>query len=202
MIFLSVPGVSEWGARDESFERADDHAVADRYARRRQLGRDLDAEFERAVEKAGQGAHRAGGNVVQHHERPLVGQGVGERALGPAFRILPVARHAVPQHARVAAVAEVLHRDVREQAWTEHAARAVGTKPAFGRGEFAEQCLRVADLLRRRVAIGARTELDGVRECVIADAMAGVARAADQIPARGVAEKQTSHRRIAASRCL
>ena len=49
-------------------------------------------------EEAIEVAHRAGRQVVQHHQAPGLRADLIERAIDPAVRILPVARQRAPQH--------------------------------------------------------------------------------------------------------
>src|SRR5262245_42297773 len=65
-------------AGHESVERADHAAAADRHARGRELRGELGACIARAREEVGQRAHRAGRDVVQHEQRPIVDADIGQ----------------------------------------------------------------------------------------------------------------------------
>jgi hypothetical protein len=78
----------------------------------------------RARRKSGSARIAPVGQVVQDEHRPVVDAEIGERAIRPPAQSFPVARTSVPEHARIAAVAEVADRRSREQPRPEHAAPA------------------------------------------------------------------------------
>ena len=63
------------------------------------------AERLGAVEKTFEMIHRAGWQIVQHHQAPGLRAALVEGAIGPAVRIVPVARNRVPEHAAMFVVA-------------------------------------------------------------------------------------------------
>ena len=70
-------------------------------------------------------AHRAGRQVVQHHQAPRLRADLIERAIDPAVRIVPVARQRAPQHDGGALPCEMIQHRLRQQAIVEIAALSV-----------------------------------------------------------------------------
>ena len=87
---------------------------------------DAPAALADQCEEAIEVTHRAGRQIVQHHEAPRLRGDLTERALDPSVGILPVARQRAPQHDGRLPVRKVLDQRPRQQAAVEISTLSIG----------------------------------------------------------------------------
>src|SRR5690349_10117859 len=116
-------------------------------------------------------AHRAAGDVVQHHQRPWLLRALCQGTLDPAIGVIPVARDRIPQHAGVATAREEIRRFGAEQMRPKLAAATLRPEITMRAGKRSEQPLDTTDLTLDQSGFMPKPERARVRKCVIADPM-------------------------------
>ena len=147
----------------------------------------------RAIEELLEMIHRAGRQIVQHHQAPGLRTAFIERALDPTVGVVPVARDRIPKHAAELVSCKVVDHGRLQQAFIEIAAATEGAEPAVGMSEIVHVGLRAADLILRRIGIALPAERHGMGEGVIADPVAFGLGAAGETSALGIGELSADH---------
>ena len=148
---------------------------------------------EHAVDEDLQPAHRAGGQIVQHEQRPRLRQALRDGGFGPAARVLPVARDRVPQHAGHLFLLQHFDRRRVEQMRSELAAAAERAKQQIRMRQFIDRRLRIDDLGDDARRIAHAAERLRVAPGVIADPVALGMRALRDATPLGVGELGAEH---------
>ena len=128
-----------------------DLSIHHRQAIRREVLPDMAAALLDKSEEAVEVTHRAGRQIVQHHQAPGRRRDLSERAVDPAVRVLPVARQRAPQHDCRPMSREMRERRLRQQAVVEIAALSIWPEEPVWMGERADVRLRAVELGVRRV---------------------------------------------------
>src|SRR5258708_37631285 len=84
-------------------QRPGNASAGDQHALRWEVLPELPAATIDLRQEAVEVAHGAGWHIMQHHERPRLDGDLGQCGINPSVRILPIARHRVPQYATIAA---------------------------------------------------------------------------------------------------
>src|SRR5690348_4207111 len=139
-------------------------------------------------DKALEVEHRTGRQIVQHNQAPRRRSTLSERPLDPSGGVLPVAWHAIPQHAGKATGAQIIDHLAIEQARIERATTAEGAEKEIGMGKLADQQLCAADFVLGSIAVLAPAKRLCMSQAVIADPVGLVTGTLGARAALGVGE--------------
>lgn len=113
---------------NEAIDRADLSSAQDRYAFGREILDEITASLPDLVDESVQMPHCAGRQVVHDQQGPGLSGALRQRAIYPTFGVVPIVRHAIPQHTGIAATTQVVISFETEQMAAKHSTAAKGPK--------------------------------------------------------------------------